>query len=134
MRQFVRVIVVKDDKYLLINEEKKDLFKGWLFPGGKIEPDESPENAALRELKEEINLDADKNNLKLLCQFNHSFNTGLWHGYYFICKDLNIDKLKVKEPNICHGYCFFYLDELKNLECIEPDKVLTELEVYNNIL
>ena len=28
---------------------------------------------------------------------------------------------------------FFSLDELKNLECIEPDKVLTELEVYNNI-
>lgn len=109
------------------------MFKGWVFPGGKIESNESPENASLRELKEEINLDSDKNNLKLLCQFDYSFNTGLWHGYYFICKNLNIDKLKVKEPNICHGYCFFSLDELKNLECIEPDKVLTELEVYNNI-
>ena len=27
---------------------------GWEFPGGKIEPNESPENAIVREIKEEL--------------------------------------------------------------------------------
>lgn len=31
-----------------------DFKDGWEFPGGKIEPNESPENAIVREIKEEL--------------------------------------------------------------------------------
>ncbi len=31
-------------------------FRRWMFPGGKIEPDEAPHQAALREVKEEVGL------------------------------------------------------------------------------
>lgn len=34
-----------------------DFKDGWEFPGGKIEPNESPENAIVREIKEELDTD-----------------------------------------------------------------------------
>ena len=36
---------------------KKHLSGFWEFPGGKVEKGESPENALVREVKEEINID-----------------------------------------------------------------------------
>lgn len=131
MREFVRVIVVKDNKYLLIREDKKNWFNGWIFPGGKVESGETSENAALRELKEEINLDVDKDKLNLWYQANSHFDSGDWRGYYFICKDCNLDKLKIMEPNKCNGYCFFNFDELKKINLVVPKDVVSQLEVYH---
>lgn len=132
MREFVRVIVIKDNKYLLIRENKKNWFNGWIFPGGKVESGETSENAALRELKEEINLDIDKDKLNLWYQANSHFDSGEWHGYYFVCKDCNLDKLKIMEPNKCNGYCFFDFDELKKIDLVIPQDVVSQLEVYHN--
>jgi 8-oxo-dGTP diphosphatase len=54
--------------YLLLIERKKPANgKSWAIPGGFIEDNETPENAAIRELKEETGVD-----LKLMKQF-HTF-------------------------------------------------------------
>lgn len=47
---------VRDGKVLLIKHKKLGL---WLAPGGHIDEGETPDQAALRELKEETGLDAD---------------------------------------------------------------------------
>ena len=53
----VSLICRRDGKFLLV-ERGKEPWKGWLaFPGGSIEAGETPEVAAMRELKEETNLD-----------------------------------------------------------------------------
>ena len=44
---------------ILFIERKKAPF-GWAFPGGHLEPGESLEQALVRELKEETNLDVNK--------------------------------------------------------------------------
>ncbi|CAG8521995.1 16986_t:CDS:2, partial [Racocetra persica] len=50
---FIRVIIQnKEGKILMIKEKKR----GWMFPGGKIEEGETPEEAAKREVFEETNL------------------------------------------------------------------------------
>lgn len=50
--KFVRVIIQNDKGEFLLVKDKW----GWNFPGGKIEPNESPEEAAKREVFEETNL------------------------------------------------------------------------------
>ncbi len=50
----VEVYVVYQNKVLL---RKHDKYKIWLSVGGHIELDEDPNQAALREVKEEVNLD-----------------------------------------------------------------------------
>lgn len=48
--------IIRDGKVLLLRREKPPI---WEFPGGKIEEDESPREAAVRETKEEADLDVE---------------------------------------------------------------------------
>ena len=54
MLSFVRVVIQNEEGELLVIFEKK--WNCWVFPGGKIEPDETPLQAAKREVFEETNL------------------------------------------------------------------------------
>jgi ADP-ribose pyrophosphatase YjhB (NUDIX family) len=47
------VIIERDDKYLLVQEAKAKAYKLWNFPGGHVEPGETLEVAAAREVHEE---------------------------------------------------------------------------------
>lgn len=52
--------VKNDKKYVLLIERKNKVKDNkWTLPGGFIEDDETPEEAALRELKEETNISLD---------------------------------------------------------------------------
>lgn len=58
------IIVIQDKKILLMQRIKSGkLYYG--IPGGHIEPGETPEQAALRELKEETSLDVELGELFL---------------------------------------------------------------------
>lgn len=46
-----------DGKYLIAQRLKGSLEDKWEFPGGKIDPGETPKQALKREIKEELNLD-----------------------------------------------------------------------------
>lgn len=50
------IILDKTNKILLIHRDTKELNQ-WELPGGKLEPGELPEQAVIRELKEELNID-----------------------------------------------------------------------------
>ncbi len=62
-----------------LRPEKKILSNYWEFPGGKIKSNEMPEDAIIREVKEELSIDIDKQSLKI---FN--FNTYSYEKYQVI--------------------------------------------------
>lgn len=62
------VVVIESDKVLVLKRSKSaKSFKGyWNFPGGSVEDGESYPQAAVRELKEEANLDMLEPDLQYL--------------------------------------------------------------------
>ncbi|MBS3144053.1 NUDIX domain-containing protein [Candidatus Woesearchaeota archaeon] len=67
----VEVFIVYNGKVLL---RKHDKYKIWLSVGGHIELDEDPNEAAVREVKEEVGLDVEiinHTNLPIVMDHNH---------------------------------------------------------------
>ena len=59
-RQVAAAIIEKDSKVLIARRRKNDTLGGkWEFPGGKIEPGETPEECLKRELKEEFDIETE---------------------------------------------------------------------------
>lgn len=60
-------LVLRDDGYVLLVRKRGTL--AFMQPGGKIEPGETPEEALIRELSEEVGLIAPMTGLEFLGQF-----------------------------------------------------------------
>jgi 8-oxo-dGTP diphosphatase len=58
--------VRRGDEVLLIQRKYPPMAGSWAFPGGFVERDEDPMNAALRELKEETGMDGTKAKLLMV--------------------------------------------------------------------
>ena len=55
--EVVAAIIKKDNKYFATQRAYGDFEGGWEFPGGKMEPGETPQDALIREIKEELDAD-----------------------------------------------------------------------------
>ena len=70
------VALVDPDGRVLIAQrpEGKSMAGLWEFPGGKVEPDETPEAALIRELHEELGIDTWTSCLAPLTFASHSYD------------------------------------------------------------
>ena len=55
--EVVAAIIKKDNKFFATQRGYGDFEGGWEFPGGKMEPGETPQEALVREIKEELDAD-----------------------------------------------------------------------------
>ena len=61
--EVVAAIIVKEKKVFATQRGYGEFKDGWEFPGGKIEPHETPQQALIREIKEELDTVIQVNDL-----------------------------------------------------------------------
>ena len=80
----VAAIIKKEDKIFITRRSYGEFKDMWEFPGGKIEAGESKEEALIREIKEELDLDI--NNLDYLTTVDYDYPKFHLTMHCFICE------------------------------------------------
>jgi 8-oxo-dGTP diphosphatase len=85
----IAVAVVEWEDCFLIGQrpQGKPLAGFWEFPGGRVEPGESPRDAAIRECLEETGLSVTVVDAYLDCQ--HEYEQGPVRLHFFACRPLD---------------------------------------------
>lgn len=97
MNVVVGAIIEKDGKYLLVQEAKKRCYEQWNFPAGRLEVNESLEQAAIREVKEETGCDVELNGICYIA--NKILKDDLWIMVVFNAKLIN-ESIKFNKEEI----------------------------------
>lgn len=80
----VAAIIEKDDKIFATQRGYGEFKDGWEFPGGKIESDETPKEALIREIKEELDTEIEVGELLDVVEYDYpEFHLTM---HCFICK------------------------------------------------
>lgn len=116
-RQVTAAILEKDGNILIAKRRKGRTLGGkWEFPGGKIEPGETPQGCLRRELKEEFGIETEVGDFFCSSLFQYSF---IW-----------IELLVYKVKYISGDFCvnehddakWVNPDELNNYDFMDADK------------
>ena len=117
--------IIKKENKVFITQRGHGEFKGkWEFPGGKVEEGEIPEEAVVREIKEELKADIEVK--KFFSEINDNRGDICFNVKFYICK-LKSDKMEVTEHL---DYKWVEPKEIIASDFMEADKeVLDKLKV-----
>lgn len=121
------VLIEKDGRYLLIKEAAKKWSGKWFLPGGKVELNETPENAAHREVKEEAGCDVNINGI-----FYFRYNKGFLDHYlslFFSATIAGEETLKQVADKHSLEAKWFTFEEIRQLPVRQ--KLLDIIKSYN---
>jgi 8-oxo-dGTP diphosphatase len=82
--EVVAAIIVADGKILVTQRGYGEYKDKWEFPGGKIEPGETPEEALRREIREELSADISVN--QFVCTVEHDYPTFHLTMHNYLCQ------------------------------------------------
>ncbi|MEM8978731.1 MAG: (deoxy)nucleoside triphosphate pyrophosphohydrolase [Pseudomonadota bacterium] len=85
----VALVDVEGRVLLAQRPEGKSMAGLWEFPGGKVEPDETPEAALIRELHEELDIETWESCLAPLTFASHTYDTFHLLMPLFVCRKWN---------------------------------------------
>lgn len=108
----VSTIIEKDKKILLLKRNKKPLENYWVLPGGYIDYEEKPEDAAIRETKEETNLNVKICRLIGVYQIDND-PRGINLDIIYYALDKKTSEIRVNDES--NNFEYFSLDKLPKL-------------------
>ena len=98
-------VIIKNENKILVGKRTNSHAPFWSIPGGHIEPGETFEQTAIREIKEETNLEISKP--KVICITNN-LETFAQCGKHYISIILlaqeMVGELKLMEPEKCEEW------------------------------
>jgi 8-oxo-dGTP diphosphatase len=97
------VYLKRNNQTLMLHrvKKKKDIHEGkWNGLGGKIEGGESPEECAIREVKEESGFDIVNPQLKGIMTFPKFDGVDDWYVYIFTAAEISGDQIESPEGNL----------------------------------
>ena len=101
-----------------LRSKKSFLSNHWEFPGGKIKKNEAPEDAVIREIKEELSLDINKKSLKPISFNNHLYEDFNAIIFFYICRSWKGTPLSKDNQKIL----WVEIDKLKNYNFLAGSK------------
>lgn len=103
----VCAVIIHDEKLLAMQDERSPYY---YLPGGRVNLHETAENAVLREVKEELNIDAE-------------IIRPLWLNQNFFVEDVNQEKY--------HELCLYYLIDISKADLLSKGNIFTLQENYH---
>ena len=123
------VIIERDYKYLLVQEKKEEAYGLWNLPAGRVEIDETIEDAAMREVKEEtgywVNLTAR------VGIFQNSGDSAVKHVY---AGEVGNGDLEIPEDEILDAQWFSF-EEIVDMQAqslLRKEWVLDAVRLYES--
>ena len=119
--EVVAAVIIKDGKVFATQRGYGEWQGWWEFPGGKIETGESPQDALVREIREE--LDAEISVDRLLHTIEWDYPTFHLTMHCFICT-LKSDSLHLNEHK---ASVWLAADTLNSVRWLPADSVILDL-------
>ena len=107
-------IIIENSKLLLLYRPEKN---HWEVPGGKVKEDESATEAAVREAREEINVEIELERPFYTGEFQHENEIFEWNGYIASIKE---GRPQIKEEKF-EEFKWFSAEELSDCDSLAPN-------------
>ena len=121
--EVVAAIIIKDNQVFATQRGYGQWQGWWEFPGGKIEPGETPEAALTREIREELNAEITVGDLLQTIEWDYPAFHLTMHCY--LCT-LNSDQLHLNEHS---ASAWLTLETLRSVNWLPADLgILDEIE------
>ena len=118
--EVVAAVIRKGDRIFATQRGYGDWKDWWEFPGGKMEPGEAPEEALVREIREELNAEINVGDLIETVEWDYpAFHLTL-HCYW--CTLIS-EELTLLEHEFARWLC---ADELSSVNWLPADESLVE--------
>jgi 8-oxo-dGTP diphosphatase len=113
--------IIRDGKVLIAQRQPGSHMEYmWEFPGGKLEPDETPEECIIREIKEEMDIDIEAVDIYKVVKFNYEEKDILLLCY--LCRIIKGDGKALE----CNDFRWVTKDELPGFDFVPADLPIVE--------